>query len=308
LILDEFRQTREAMMPGQTQGKAWGGAALKVVTATVISASAIAIANSPILVTAAETPPAILKEERNDPAAGEVMIINPRSTGKAEAGKNGPQRKGPRSTSDETKDGTASKQRARKAPDPYAPRDTVAGPRASAPSRGEAATSGGQPTRRPPAGAASPREEPGSRQTAAPPPPPFQRAPQPDWSARAPGDGSSSTERSRGPAQRYGRDDDSFDAASRPRRGLRDDDDAQAIDRPFRQRLRERDDILHPPPGYRPLAPDWRYAEPAPHRRARERAYYDMPQQRPWRACRRLARACQDGFKRACWRWRRDCR
>jgi len=277
-------------MSGQMQGKAWGGAALKVVTAVAISASAIAIANSPILVTAAETPPAILKEERNDPAAGEVVIINPQPAGKAEAGKNQPQRKGARSTSDATRDGAAGRQRAGKAPDPYAPRDTVTGPRATAPSRGETPTSGEQSSRRPPARATSPRDEPGSRQTAAPPPQPrFQRAPQPDLSARPPGDGGSSTERSRGPARQYDRDDDDTQEANRQRRAWG-----------------ERGDILHPPPGYRPPPLNWRSAERAPRRRFRERSYSDG--ERPWGACRRLARACQDGFERACWRWRRDCR
>jgi hypothetical protein len=295
------------MMSRKRHGKAWGGAALKVVTAMAICASAIAIANSPILVTAAETPPAILKEERNDPAAGEVVIINPRQTGKAGAGKNEPQSRDARSTSDEARDGAASRQRARNAPDPYAPRDTVTGPRAAAPSRAETTPPEAQSNRRPPTGAAQPPDEQRSRQTAAPPPPPvFQRAPEPDWSARAPGEANSSTERSRAPARRYDRDDDNFDEASRPRRGWRDDDDAQAFDRPLRRRSRESDDLLQPPPGYRPSPPNWRSAEQAPRRGFRERSYDDG--ERPWRACRQHARACQDGFERACWRWRRDCR
>ena len=105
-------------MPGQTQGKAWGGTAAKGLTAIAISVGAIAIANSPILVTAAETPPSILKEERNDPAAGEVVIINPRPSGTAKAEKNKPQRKCPGRPADETEDGGASERRARKAPDP----------------------------------------------------------------------------------------------------------------------------------------------------------------------------------------------
>jgi hypothetical protein len=235
------------------------------------------------------------------------VIINPRQTGKAEPGKNEPQRKDARGTSDEARDGAASRQRARNAPDPYAPRDTVTGPRAAAPSRAETTTPEAQSNRRPPTGAAQPRDEPGSRQTVAPPPPPvFRKAPQPEWSARAPNEANSSTERSRAPARRYDRDDDNFDEASRPRRGWRDDDDAQAFDRPLRRRSRESDDILRPPPGYRPSPPNWRSAEQAPRHRLRQRSYYDR--ERPWRACRHHARACQDGFERACWRWRRDCR
>ena len=295
-------------MPGQTQGKAWSGAAAKGLTAIAISAGAIAIANSPILVTAAETPPAILKEERNDPAAGEVVIINPRPSGKAEAEKNKPQRKGPGSASDETKDGVASERRARKAPDPYAPRGSVAGSRATGPSGSEETPSEAQSSPRPPTRAARPRDERDSQQTATPPPPVIQSAPQRDRSARAPGEANSFHEHTRTPAPRYERDDDNAREASRSRRVWRDRDDAQAFDRPFRQRLRERDDILHPPPGYRPPSPDRRYGEPAPRRRARERADYDMRRHRPWRACQRLAWACQDGFERACWRWRRDCR
>ena len=87
-------------MSGQMRGRAWGGPAIKGLTAIAIACGTIV--NSPVLGTAGETPPAIIKEERDDPAAGEIVIINRRPVETADANKDTSTGSGIGSTSAET--------------------------------------------------------------------------------------------------------------------------------------------------------------------------------------------------------------
>ena len=291
-------------MSGQMRGRAWGGPAIKGLTAIAIARGTIV--NSPVLGTAGETPPAILKEERDDPAAGEIVIINRRPVETADAKKDTSTGSGIGSTSAETTAEAASKTAVGQAPATKAPRRSISAPRASEPGPSDALSRRGRTNRRSSSRTARPLDEPDREQMGAPLPP-LPRINAEIWarrSARAAGDVNSSVKGSR-PSRADDRNHNA-DAANGRRRAGRDDDDARDVD--SRPRHRWRNDILHPPPGYRPRTPDGRHAEQAWRRHIEERPYYRERGPRPRRLCRRLAWRCEDGFDRACWRWRRICR
>jgi hypothetical protein len=307
-------------MAGDLRDAPWRTGAIKVLTIAGIAGGAIAIGNSPIMVTAAETPPEIRQAERNDPAAGEIVIINRKADKKAPAA----------STSQEASAPNAAKAKAGSdkraaAPDPYAPgpkaQPLEAAPKKLAPK--QSTTSAEQKSASPPRAKAQTK-------AAANSPTRADRAANPDTTKRintpARVNGDTRREQAAAPlppppavndSPRTARARDGRETrrdwsrrqapASPPaRRFERDDADDSG---PRRWADRDRDDALYPPPGYRPRGREWRYAERAPRWRAEERRdYRGEGRGRPWRVCRRLAWRCRDGFERACWRWQRQCR
>lgn len=301
-------------MANQAHGASWHSAVMKGLTAAGIAGGAIFVGNSPILVTAAETPAEIRQAERKDPAAGEIVIIN-RKAEKTTA-------IAPKAEKSAAKTGEDAAP-----PDPYAPvkRDRT---RKAAPENARPAASRTKEAERPsepPRSAAAKRQnvertpQRAPKKTASeaktetvnrrerddrvqsrardeqlsPPPPIANTDIRPRRTVRSPAD-----------------DAWTRPAPEPPRRSLsqrRFDDDEDQRYRPRRRYSeRDRDDALHPPPGYRPRGRDWRYAERSPRWRDNEDLRYRSVR-RPWRVCRRLAWRCRDGFERACWRWRQQC-
>ena len=307
-------------MGGDVRAAPWRNGAIKVLTVAGIAGAAIAIGNSPIMVTAAETPPEIRRAERNDPAAGEIVIINRKADTKSPANSSS---EGTAAAPGAKAKATSDKRAA--APDPYAPaprraeqRRDEAAPKqpatqnSSAPAEEKPASSS-RAAAQPKAAPQSPRraDRAANPETAKPidtparvdgerrreqataplpPPPAVNTEPRTAGAPEAGREWSRSQAPASTPARRFGRDDA--------------DDPG-----PRRWAGRDRSEALYPPPGYRPRGQDWRYAERAPRWREQESRYYrDEGEGRPWRICRRLAWRCRDGFERACWRWQRQCR
>lgn len=104
----------------------------------------------------------------------------------------------------------------------------------------------------------------------------------------------------------------SLNRQARPRQWARTGDNRGAI---AREQVRRPPTVFEEERGRRGdyRADRWREAPrewdrgpryPRDWREAPARTFADR---RPWRACRRLARLCEDGFERACWSWQRRC-